>query len=662
MTIDPELIQEAKAKLGESNADLIVDLLRPEQYNESRKTCCCMNPAHHDEHPSMSYDPKRFNFHCFSCGCTIDLPQAYMMKTGHSFIDACQYLFDLAGIAYDFGEKGVATLGRSYKYPKPKYADNKDIVYAYWGRRKISPATIDYLDIQQDTEGNTLFQYYDLNDVLVTVKVRLSRTYHKGVDRTKIWHLEGSDHTDILYNINRINTTQPLIITSGEGDCATCIECGFPNTVSINGGDQNTRWIGECWDWLSQFNEIILIHDNDDSGRKFAKDVATRLGEYRVKHVDLPTFHDKGNGEKIAIKDVNELLYWEGVDAVREAINDAKDAEIPSVVDYTDVRKFDMSDVEGFTSGFRELDDALNKFYMGSTTIITGAPGSGKTSLLSTIVCQSVDQGFPTFVYSGELSNPSLKSWIDFCHAGRYGIQEYAKSNGAGKYYRIKPDVFSAINREYRQQIFFYKDSIDQKVSHLMATAESVVRKYGVKTLIFDNMTSVDLENNDDNKWNKQEEFVRDIISFSNRWNVCCIVVLHPKKMDMNRRMSLYDLSGVSASINLSHRVLSLYRVSKADKAGKKKMNGEWLTPPIDYDVIIDVLKDRFGSGGGRDLGLFYDVPSKRFYDTTETLAHQYRWDHEDHTFEDLPYGMSTPDKIRYEEDREVFGIISQNC
>lgn len=662
MTIDPEVIQAAKEKLGEQNADIIVDLLEPEQYNPARKTCCCMNPAHEDAHPSMSYNPKKFNFHCFSCGCSIDVPQAYMMKTGKTFLESCQFLLDNAGIAYDFGERGVATLGRAYRYPKPDYADNKEQVYAYWKTRKISPATIDYLNIQQDRDGNTLFQYYDLNDVLVTVKVRLSRQFREGVDRSKIWHLPNSDHVNILYNINKINTGQPLIITSGEGDCAACIECGFPNTVSINGGDQNTQWIGECWDWLNQFNEIILIHDNDESGKKFAKEVATRLGEYRVKHVDIPPAHEQEDGTRVRIKDVNELLFYEGVEAVREAINNAKDAEIPTVVDYTDVKKFDMSDVEGFTTGFKEMDEALNKWYMGSTTIITGPPGSGKTSLLSTIICQSVEQGFPTFVYSGELSNPSLKSWIDFCHAGRFGVNEYQKPNGSGVYYKIKPDVFDAINTTYKGQIYFYKDSIDQKVSHLMATAESVVRKYGVKTLVFDNMTSVDLENTDKDKWQKQEDFIRDIIDFSKRWNVCCIVVLHPKKMDMNRRMSLYDLSGVSASINLSHRVLSLYRVTKKEKAGIKKKDGTWQVFPVDYDVIIDVLKDRFGSGGGRDCGLFYDVPSKRFYDTAETLAFQYKWDEVDHSYDDLPFGMATPDRIRYEENREVFGFVEQAC
>ena len=102
-------------------------------------------------------------------------------------------------MSYDFTERGVLTQGKSYRYPKPSYAPNKDIVYDYWAKRKISKETIDYLDIQQDTRGNTLFQYYDLNDVLVSVKVRLSRAFDPKRDHSKIWHLPDADKTEVLY-------------------------------------------------------------------------------------------------------------------------------------------------------------------------------------------------------------------------------------------------------------------------------------------------------------------------------------------------------------------------------------------------------------------------------------------------------------------------------
>lgn len=584
-----------------------------------------------------------------------------MSSQNSSFIAACESLFREADIPYDFSEWHKRTHGRNYSYPEPVYADNKDTVYAYWKRRCISPETIDELDIQQDQDGNTLFQYYDMNDVLVDVKVRISRPFNKAKEPRKCWHLTKGEKVNVLYNMTRVVPGQSLLITCGEGDCATAVECGFKNTVSINGGDHNTHWIGECWDWLEQFQEIILIHDNDESGRKFVKEVSKRLGEYRVKIAEIPLSVTAKDGKELEINDLNELLYFCGKQAVIDVINDAKDAEIPTVVDYTDVKRFDMSDVEGFITGLGDLDDTLTKFYMGSTTILTGSPGSGKTSFLSTLICQSVQQDFPVFVYSGELSNPSLKSWIDFCHAGRYGIQEYQKPSGSGVYYKVKTSAFDKINREYKGEILFYKDTLEQKASDLLQTAESVVRKFGVKTLIFDNMTSVDLENTDENKWQKQEEFIRNVIAFSTRWDVCCIVVLHPKKMDSNRRMSLYDLSGVSASVNLSHRVLSLYRVTPKEKQGIQKKGGDqgWITKPIDFDVIIDVLKDRFGSGAGRSVGLFYDIPSKRFYDLSEnSLFFQYRWDDADHTGELYVGGPTTPESIREEENREVFGLI----
>ena len=378
-----------------------------------------------------------------------------------------------------------------------------------------------------------------------------------------------------------------------------------------------------------------------------------RLGEYRVKIVDIPTPYTMPDGTKVLVKDLNELLYYQGKDAVREAITSASAAEIPSIIDYTDVSRFDMSDVPGFTTGLYELDMALDKFYLGTTTILTGIPGSGKSSFLSTLICKSMEQGFPCFIYSGELSNPSLKNWVDFVHAGQRGINAYRSQANGGVYYRVKPDVFKKINETYKGMLFFYRDGFDHKVTHLLQTAENVVRRNGVKTLIFDNMTSVDLENNDKDKYIRQEEFIRNVVEFSKRWQVCCIVVLHPRKMQAVQRMGLFDLQGVTAAINLAHRVLSLYRVTKKEKEGEMGRNGTWYREPVPYDVIIDILKDRFGSAAGKEVGLYYDVPSKRFFDTVETLDHRYAWDDADYTGIPLPFGAPQLDALA-----EVYGEV----
>lgn len=637
MIIPHEKIQEAKEKLGDKNADLMQDLLKMDKYSEQRKVGCCPNPEHEDHTPSCSYNPKTYTFHCFSCGFSIDLIGAHMMVCGSTFLQACQYLFEQADIPFDFDSVAVCQRKRDYRYPKPEYGENKEKVYEYWGSRGISPQTIDYLNIQQDKFGNTLFQYFDLNEKLVTVKVRKSQDVPHG--ETKIWHLANADHEDILYNLQQINPEEPLIITCGEGDAATAVECGFKNTVSINGGDGNTRWISECWDWLQQFSEIILVPDNDESGKKFTKEVSNRLGEYRIKIADVSIVISPLGEDPREANDLNELLIYGGPEIVREVIRDAKETEIPAIIDYTDVKRFDMSEVPGFMTGIHDLDDALDKIYVGSVTVLTGIAGSGKTSLLSTLICQAVDQGYPAFVYSGELSNPSLKSWLDFVHAGRRGLNEYRSRTGT-PFYKVNVDAYRRINAYYRGQIFFYKDTFDQKVSMIFQTAEMVVRRYGVKLLVFDNLTSMDLENDDNNKYQKQEDFIRNIVSFATKWNVACIVVLHPKKMDIYRKMSIFDLQGVSAAINLTHRILALYRVSPKEKEGKVGKSGIVIEKPVPYDVTIEVLKDRFGSGGNKEVGIFYDVPSKRFYDSPESLDHKYNWDEEsDYSGIPIPFG-----------------------
>lgn len=651
--IDRGAIQQAKEQLGDRNADLMQEILQMEKYNPQRKLGCCPNPDHDDHTPSCSYDPKRHLFHCFSCGYTIDLVSAYMLD-GTSFVGACRKLFEEAGYQYDFSEIDRHAKIRDYRYPNPKYAANRDRVNAYWKGRQISEKTLDHLDVQEDEHGNSLLQYYDLTGELVTVKVRSHNTKEQ---KHRFWHLPNADHMDILWNMNRINPDQPLIITCGEADTMTAIECGFPNTVSINSGEQNFNWIANCWEWLQQFKEIILVPDNDETGRKWLKTVSTRLGEYRIKVADVAVCIDEPGHDSHEAKDLNELYCAAGRQVVQAVINDAKDSEIPSIVDYADVKKFDMSEVTGVTTGIADMDEALDKFYMGSTTVLTGTAGSGKTSLLSTLICKAVEQDFPVFVYSGELSNPSLKSWIDYVHAGRRGLNQYEKTVGHGFYYRVRNDVAQKINEFYKGKIFFYKDSFDQKVSHIMQTAESVVRKYGVRFLVFDNLTSMDLENDDNNKYQKQEEFIRNIVSFATQWDVCCVVVLHPKKMDMYRKMSIFDLQGVSAAVNLTHRVLALYRVRPEEKKGKMmKSKGGWVQEPIPYDVTIEVLKDRFGSGAGKTIGLYYDVPSKRFYDTLDTLDHQYQWD-ADSDYNGVPLPYETPSLVEAENyDLEVLG------
>lgn len=146
-----------------------------------------------------------------------------------------------------------------------------------------------------------------------------------------------------------------------------------------------------------------------------------------------------------------------------------------------------------------------------------------------------------------------------------------------------------------------------------MQSMEDTVRKYGTKLCVLDNLTSVNLECREENKYERQARFVESLISFAIRFQVAVILVVHPHKIETMRRMTKMDVQGISAIIDLAHRILSLYRVTKADKAGRPKPNGKgWVTPPVQWNVICDVLKDHLTGDERGEAGMYYDRLSRR--------------------------------------------------
>lgn len=568
---------------------------------------------------------------------------------GMTYLQACQKLFDLAGIKYSFGELGVKTK-HQYRYPKEVPIGDKSKIYAYFKKRCISPQTLDYADVRQDEEGNIVWNYYDSNDVLTMVKYRPSRKIHKG--ENKCWCQKNADTSNLLFNMNRINTTAPLLICEGEPDCLSAIEAGFTNTVSVPLGSGNFHWIEENWDWLEQFDSIIVCSDNDEAGQKMQKEVVYRLGSWRTKVVEVPPIFEAENGKKYSINDLNEALYYLGKEKVLEIILNAKDSPVPGVIDFSDIQDVDLDQIDGITTGIRPLDRYLMKLFQGTLNIITGINGAGKSSFINQIICQSLEQDKNVFLFSGELPNFQTKNWLNSVLAGQRHIEERHWQDAT--YYKVSPEAKREIDEFYRGRLYIYEDGRSNRMTDLLKTMEDSVRKYGTKLLILDNLTAINLECSDDNKYNKQSELIMNLIAFAVKFNVIVLLVVHPHKIDTMRRLNKMDVQGISAIIDLAHRIISLYRVSDKDKQGEPKLNGSgWRVKPIKEDVLIDILKDRMLGYEGRSVGVYYDQPSRRFFTSEEDLDRRYSWDKHPYVG-GLPY---PPEQLNDEED-EVFGTV----
>lgn len=649
MLIDKNKIDTAKEKLGNKNAEIIAETIGIKNYDSKNMKSCC--PFHCEDTPSFIYNPKTYTFHCFGCMKNVDIIDAFM-QSGCTFVESVEKLFNLAEIPYGFGEHNVKTKN-TYKYPKPVECSNKEAVYRYFKARGISKETLDYCDVRQDEQGNAVFNYYDTNDVLTMIKYRPSHKISKGENKT--WCQKGADTTPLLFNMNRINVSKPLLITEGEADCMAAIESGFTNAVSVPLGAGNFHWIEECWDWLEQFDSIILCSDNDEAGIKMQKEVLYRLGSWRCKTVNIPlSYQTKDNG-KVKVKDLNEVLYYWGKEKVMDLTVNASDTPVDSVADYSEIKSIDLDSIDGIYTGFKELDRKLMKLFYGSFNIVTGVNGSGKSSFLSQLVCQSLEQNKNVWLYSGELPNFQSKNWINYILAGQRNIIERKVKDTP--FWKVTNQAQEQMNKYYKGNLYIYKDGYSHKVSDLIESMIESIRKFGTKLLIIDNLTSVNLECNENNKYSKQEEFVVQCIDIAKKYNVVVILVVHPHKIDTMRRLTKMDVQGISAIIDLAHRIISLYRVTEDDKKGKPKPNGKgWYKEPVKYDVLADILKDRMLGFEGSSVGLYYDRPSRRFFTSESDLDYQYSWDSNKYE-SPLPF----PPHQLFSNEREVFGTIQQH-
>lgn len=624
MLIEKAVIEEAKKKMGDDNATIIAELLELENFdNDNLKACC---PYHKEETASFIYNKKNYSFHCFGCNTTVDIIDVLMQK-GYTFLDATKYLFDKAEIQYSFGEKNVKTK-RDYKYPYEEPLSERKKVIQYWGKRGISKNVIDYLDIREDNHGNGVFNFYDTNDVLTMVKYRPARSIEKG--QAKTWCQKGADTTPLLFNMNRVNTSKPLLITEGETDCASAIEAGYYNTVSVPLGAGNLYWIEENWDWLSAFESIIIWSDNDEAGIKMRKDCIYRLGTWRTRYIETPSFFVKSDGKQIPLKDINDCLQIGGKEFVIKLISDAKDVPVKSVVDYSEIEELDISQMDGVTTGIKPLDNELLKIFFGTLTVLSGRPGSGKTSIIDQTIARTIDDNKSVFLFSKEMPERMSANWFNTIIAGRRNMAERTSEDGR-KYYIVPYSTQKKMQSYYNKKLFIYRDDEPNDVESVMRSAEECVRKFGCKLIVLDNLMMIDLNCSESDKNTAQTNLINSLIKFAAKFNVAVVLIAHPRKtQDTNSDIEMYDISGTSNIINLAMRSIGLRRVSKKEKGDPKS---KWHK----YDVVLTVIKDRLLGKADFQLGLWYDLTSRRFYTDYAEYDAKFAWDDRVY-YNKLPY------------------------
>lgn len=282
MKIPQEKIDEAKRIYGKKAMEEIVEYLGVIKWNDQSFKGSC--PWHSDSNPSFIWNDKNNSFHCFGCHRNYGIIDLYLDQ-GMSYIDAVKKLFENTGIEYNFSMQGVHSKP-AYRYPKHIQTQSRYKTEEYLKQRKISKKTLDYLDIQEDGEGNMVFHFYDENDVLVSVKHRPSHKIKSG--EAKCWFQKNADYMPILFNMNRCDPSKPLYITEGE-----CFK-GDTEVLTPQG-----------WVRLSEYNGQEVMQIDEELKGSFVKPLA-----YINKHYDGNMLYvNKGNNYVFDATENHNIVY-----------------------------------------------------------------------------------------------------------------------------------------------------------------------------------------------------------------------------------------------------------------------------------------------------------------------------------------------------------------
>lgn len=332
---------------------------------------------------------------------------------------------------------------------------------------------------------------------------------YRAISEKKFWQDGGKQ---FVWNYDCLQNEGALIITEGELDALTAIQCGHEKTISIpNGGSEGEPNI----DWLFKIegklgSEIVLAFDNDNVGHALLERVSNFLGKARCKWVKYP----KG------CKDLNETLMKYGEKGVNESLRRAKWVHVAGCYKMSELPPIPYR--IPMSAGMGAIDNHM-KLRLGDFSVLTGVPGNGKTA-------------FATDFINRILEKYDLKACIaSFENPPQTDYKRMLRTWKIEKLEKYMSDVEKEKADKWIDERYMFivpKDDEDVTMEWLIERMETVVLRHGVRIIVID-------------PWNEMDHIrppgmtvteytgnsIKILKSFAKSRGVHVMVVAHPAKM-----------------------------------------------------------------------------------------------------------------------------------
>lgn len=399
---------------------------------------------------------------------------------------------------------------------------------------------------------------------------------------------------------------EPLIITEGELDALTAIQCGFKRTVScpfgapsqsidVDRDDVSNKYafVRDMLPLLEECTEIILAVDGDGNGQVLRDDLAVRLGRTRCKFVQYP----KG------CKDLNDALMAYGAKGVEATVERAKWFPVEGVFAFSDLPKAEEKPV--YELGMGSFDNHF-KLRRGDFSVFTGVPSSGKSTFLNHVMCKLAVKHrlrlcFASFEQSPQTDHlRALRKWY---------LWEFHKQAMPPKWEQVSEDrqngCASWIDQHFRVIHPSWEDAVN--LEWLIERLQVAVIQHDCDVLIIDPFNEMEHNTEGESMTLYIGFFIKTLKRFAVKNNIHLIVVAHPRKVNKDKDgnveiPTLYDIEQSAMWYNKCDLGVIIHRQAGVTMARTAKSRYE--------DVI-----------GKRGQVLFtYDEETAHFYEYEEEL------------------------------------------
>ena len=244
-------------------------------------------------------------------------------------------------------------------------------------KRRISESTCRKFGVRVDSTY-VRFPYTDESGKIVAAKRR---------DASKDFRWEGKDPKR-LFGQQLFGKGKRLVITEGEMDAMSVWEA-FPSwpVVSIpNGAKAAKKSLAHQIKWCLNFEEIVLLFDNDEPGLEAAQECAALFPHDRLKLARM-----------VGFKDPSEALQVKSADAIRQAIWNAEPYIPAEIVDGSTIYDLLRTPVKGKDADWPWdcMNDKTRGIRLKELVTLTAGSGCGKSTVCGEIAQSLVRQGAP---------------------------------------------------------------------------------------------------------------------------------------------------------------------------------------------------------------------------------------------------------------------------